>query len=310
MATNKDYYSVLGVAKSASQDDIKQAYRKLAREYHPDMVKSGDKATAEAKFKEINEAYQVLGDAEKRKMYDQYGSAAFSNGAQGNPGGFQGGQWGPFSYTYTNGTGAQGFGDIDPFEVFEDFFGFRGFGGGSRAPKRGKNLHYELQISFSEAVFGLEREITIESGKMKIRVPAGVRDGTELRFEGKGMPGANANISHGDAYITVRIIPPNEFKIVGEDILVLLEISFVQAILGDSIAINVVDTASKSGIGQVQLKIPSGTQHGTRFVVRGKGMPRLRGRGQGDAYVEVSVNMPAKISKKQKELLEEYKATI
>jgi len=311
MHANKDYYETLGVSKNATADEIKQAYRKLAREYHPDVAKNGDKAAAEKKFKEINEAYQILGDTQKRQTYDQYGSAAFANGGQGNPGGFQGGQWGPFSYTYSSGgqQGFGGFGDVDPFEVFEDFFGFKGFGG-NRTPRKGKNLYYELQISFAEAVKGLERDISIESGKLKIKVPSGVRDGTELRFEGKGMPGPNANIPHGDVFITIRVIPPKEFKIVGDDILVQVDVSFVQASLGDTITISVVDSEKPQGIGSVQFKIPAGTQHGTRFVLRGKGMPRLRGRGTGDAYIEVGVTIPTKLSRKQKDLLEEYRKSL
>lgn len=302
MNGSKNYYDILGIPKTSTAAEIKQAYRKLAREHHPDMVKDGDKAMAEKRFKEVNEAYQILGDPEKKKMYDQYGSAAFNQGA-GNPG--AGGQWGPFSYTYSTGSaGGQGFGDLDPFDVFEEFFGFRGFGG-SRKPRKGKNLHYELQLSFSEAVFGMEREISIESGKMKIKVPAGVRDGIEMRFESKGMPGPEGT-PPGDAYITLRVVAPKEFKVAGDDILVRAEIDFVVASLGGSINVPVVDTKTKSGIGSVEFKIPAGTQFGSRFVLRGKGMPRLRSKGFGDAYIDVIIKTPTKISKKQKELLEQY----
>jgi DnaJ-class molecular chaperone len=312
MNGNKDYYSILGIDKNATQDDIKKAYRKLARQYHPDMVKDGDKAAAEAKFKEINEAYQVLGDESKRKMYDQYGSAAFSGGSQGAGSGFGGfnqGQWGPFTYSYSNmgGTnGYEGFGDFDPFDVFEDFFGFRGFGGKSRAPKKGKNLHYELHVDFIEAIFGVEKDISIESGKLTIKIPAGIRDNTEMRFQGKGMPGPN-NTPNGDLFITIRVKQPKEFQVVGDDILIQTTIDFAQAILGDTIAIPIVDTSKINGINTTNLKIPSGTQHGTRFVIRGKGMPRLHGKGYGDAYVDVLIVIPTKINKKQKEVLEEYR---
>ena len=166
MASNKDYYQILGINKNASAEEIKQAYRKLAREHHPDMVKDGDKAAAEQRFKEINEAYQVLSDPQKRKMFDQYGSAAFSGGAQNAGAGFGGfnqGQWGPFSYSYTNGN-ANGFdfgGDFDPFDIFEQAFGFRGFGGRAQGPKKGKNLYYEIHITFAESVFGLEKEVNV-----------------------------------------------------------------------------------------------------------------------------------------------------
>lgn len=315
MPNGKDYYQVLGVSKNASEQDIKNAYRKLAREHHPDMVGEGDKTAAEKRFKEINEAYQILIDPQKRKMYDQFGSAAFSGaagaGAGAGPGGFsgfgQGGQWGPFTYSYTTSGGKNdfGFGDFDPFDVFEEFFGFRGFGR-SRQPKKGKNLYYEMVISFSEAVFGLEREISVESGKVKIKIPSGVRDGTEVRFAEKGMPGPSG-LPPGDLFITVKLAKPKEFKIYGNHLIVEKEIDFVQAILGDVVEIPVVDVSDKSGIGKTKLKIPSGTQHGTRFVVRGKGMPSLRGGKSGDVLVEVSVVMPQKVTKKQKDLLDQYR---
>jgi len=316
MPNGKDFYNILGVAKNASPQDVKNAYRKLAREHHPDMVSEGDKDAAEKRFKEISEAYQVLNDPQKRKMYDQFGSAAFAGGpgqGAGGPGGFsgfQGGQQGPFTYAYTSsgGKGAQGFGDFDPFDVFEDFFGFRGFGR-SRAPKKGKNLYYEMVISFSEAVFGLEKQINVESGKVKIIIPVGVRDGTEIRFAEKGMPGPGKGadkLPPGDLFITVRLVKPKEFRIYGNHLIISEEIDFTQAILGGTIEIPVVDTAQKSGIGKTKLKIPSGTQHGTRFVVRGKGMPILRSKRQGDVLVEVSVTIPKRLSRKQKELLKKY----
>lgn len=315
MASNKDYYQILGINRNASFDEIKQAYRKLAREHHPDMVKDGDKAAAEQRFKEINEAYQILSDPQKRKMYDQFGSAAFTGaaaGAQGSGGfgGFSQGKWGPFTYTYSTSPGGNaqdfGFGDFDPFDVFEQFFGFRGFGGARNVPRKGKNLYYEMRLDFAQAVFGLEKEIKIESGKVTIKIPAGVRDGTEIRFSGHGMPSPVQGGQSGDLFITVRVSAPKEFEFYGEHIVVKKEISFVTAILGGEIEIPTVDLNLKTGVGVTRLKIPEGTQHGTQFLLRGKGMPRFRGRGQSDVIVAVSVVIPKRVSRQQRELLEQF----
>ncbi len=313
MTSNKDYYQILGIGRNATGDEIKQAYRKMAREHHPDMVKDGDKAAAEQRFKEINEAYQILSDTQKRKMFDQYGSAAFSGntaGQQGSGGfgGFNQGQWGPFTYSYSSGGNSQdtGFGDFDPFDVFEQFFGFRGFGRSASTSRKGKNLYYEIRLDFAQAVFGLEKEIRIESGNVTIKIPAGVRDGVELRFTGYGMPSSSQQGQPGDLFITVRVSIPKEFEFYGEHILIKKEISFVQAILGGEIEIPTVDLNSKTGIGITKLKIPEGTQHGAQFLVRGKGMPRFKGRGQADVVVAVSVVIPKKLTKQQKELLQHY----
>ncbi len=314
MAIPKDYYQVLGVGKTATPEEIKLAYRKLAREHHPDMVKDGDKASAEQRFKEINEAYQVLSDPQKRKMFDQYGAAAFAGGAQnagqGGFGGFGGqqGNWGPFSYSYTSGGNAQDFGfgnDFDPFDVFEQFFGFRGYGSQQRAPRKGKNLYYQIKISFAEAVFGMEKEVKVESGSVKIKIPSGIKSGMELRFADKGMPGPQGT-PPGDLFLTVHIEAPQEFDFYDEYILVKKEISFVQAILGDNVEVPVVDLKSKNGIGTAKLKIPEGTQYGARFIIRGKGMPKLKGRGQGDVLVQVYMVTPKKVSRDQKDLLQKY----
>lgn len=304
MAADKDYYKTLGINKNASAEDIKKAYRKLAREFHPDMVKSEDKKAAEEKFKEINEAYQVLSDPQKKSMYDQYGTAA--PGFGGGPG-FSGqqGQWGPFTYSYSSSGGQNPFGDFDPFDVFEEFFGFRGFGG--RKPRKGKNLRYEMVITFAEAVFGVEKEVNVESGRVKIKIPAGISRGVDLRFPQKGMAGPNGAPA-GDLFITVKYNLPKEFnEMGGADLGVIKEISFVDAILGGTIEIPVVDTASKSGIGKAEFKIPAGTQFGTRFVIKGKGMPRVNDSGRGNVYVQVSIKLPDHLSRDQRNLLEEFR---
>ena len=311
MSTGKDYYQVLGVGKNATQEEIKQAYRKLAREHHPDVVKDGDKEAAEKRFKEINEAYQILGDSQKRAMYDQYGSSAFAGGPQGAGsqgfGGVNQGQWGPFTYSYTSNGQNYGFGDFDPFDVFEEFFGFRGFGGQRSAGRKGKNLYYELVVSFSEAVFGVEKQVSVESGKVTIKIPSGVRNGTELRFTGKGMPSSVSGGVSGDLYISVKVVYPKDFEIYGDDILVRKEIDFVDAVLGTSVEVPVVDLSGKDGLGTAKLKIPEGTQPGTRFMLKGKGMPRLQGRGQGNLVAEIRIVFPKKLSRAQRDLLERYK---
>lgn len=307
----KNYYDILGISKNASAEDVKAAYKKMAKEHHPDVAK--DKTAAEAKFKEINEAYQILSDPQKRKMYDTYGSAGpgFAGGGGQNPfaGGFggQGGQWGPFTYTYSS-NGGQGFGDVDPFDIFEDVFGFRGFGG-QRRPRKGKNLDYEMTITFADSVKGREEEININGKKLKIKIPAGIRDGNELRFEGYGEPGPQG-LPPGDLHITIRIYPHPVFQRFGDDVFIVKELNFVQAVLGDELEIPVIDPKSANGESVTKLRIPPGTQPNTEFRVRGKGMPRLRGSGQGDLIVRVLLKIPTRLSKEQKKLLDDYKKLI
>lgn len=287
---SKDYYDILGISKSATAEEIKKAYRKLAREHHPDMVKDSDKSTAEKRFKEISEAYQVLSDPSKRQMYDQYGHAGMGNG----------GNQGPFTYSYSGGSNPFGAGDFDPMDIFESFFG-----GGFRKPRKGKNLHYEMHIDFKDAVFGIEKEIEVESGRVKIKIPGGIRTGSEIKFAGKGMKASG--LPNGDLFITVRYRSPKEFEIVRENIVINTELDFSLAALGGEVEIPIIDLNKSSGIGKTKLKIPSGTQYGTRFLVRGKGMPRIHSSGQGDALVQVLVTIPKRLNRKQKKLLEEYK---
>ncbi len=301
---NKNYYNILGLSKGASQDEIKKAYKKLAKEHHPDMVDKADKEKAENRFKEINEAYQVLSDPQKKKMYDQFGTVNAGFGPQG--GGTRRGfnQEGPFTYTYTT-SGDSPFGNVDPFDIFEEIFGFRGYSGGRRS-QRGKNLYYEMRVSFADAVHGAEKTIKVESGSIKVKIPQGVRNGTEIKYRGKGMPGPN-KAPAGDLYITFRVETPKEFQRVGDNLGTTIEIDFVQAALGDKVEVPIVNLNSKSGIGKTKLKIPQGTQPRTQFRLRGKGMPRLSGNGRGDVIVEVFVKIPKRLSKKQRNLLEKYR---
>lgn len=300
MSAPKDYYELLGVSKNASDSEIKTAYRKLAREHHPDVVKDSDKASAEKKFKEINEAYQVLSDTQKRKQYDQFGHAAFQQGGGPGPSGFGGFGQGPFSYTYTGGDI-----NIDPFEIFEEVFGFRGFGG-SRAPKKGKNLYYEIRVSFEEAVKGSERKIKVESGDLIVKIPKGINDGQEMRYEGKGMPGPN-NLPAGDLIVAFRVAFPSSLERYSENVLQIVEVNFIDAILGGEIEVKVVDENSTNGISFKKVKVPEKLQFGSQIVLKGMGMPKLNSNYKGDMYLKVLIKFPEKLSKNQRKHLEEYR---
>ena len=311
--SNKNYYQILGIKKDSSEADIKKAYRKLAREHHPDMVDESDKTAAEKRFKDINEAYQVLSDPQKKKMYDQFGyvssSAAGARGGgpfgQGAPGG---GAWGPFTYSYSNAGGASNTGDFDPFDIFEDFFGFRGFSG-RRAPKKGKNLYYELHIAFKDAVFGLEKTVNVDSGKVTVKIPAGVHNGTEIRYAGKGMAGPQG-VPPGDLFLSIRVKLPDQYRRVGNTLGTTINVDMVQAALGDTVEVWAVNLKSKDGLGKVKVKIPAGTQHGAQIRLRGKGMPIMNSDRRGDVIVQVFVKVPKGLSKKQKEILKDYLKTI
>lgn len=286
MATKRDFYEVLGVNKTATAAEIKSAYRKLALQFHPDRNKAADAAE---KFKEISEAYEVLSNPEKRQTYDQFGHSAFdpSQGfSGGNP--FAGGgrtyRQGPFTYTYTTGGGNQGFdfgGFSDPFEIFESFFG------GGRSPfRQARQLpRYGLRIEFMEAAKGCERTIIHQGKEYTIKIPAGADDGTRIRFN--------------DFYVTIEVRPHPRFKRDEADIFIDEPISFSQAALGAVVPVPTLD-------GEVKLKVQPGTQSGTLVRLRGQGMPRLQSRGRGDQYVRLIVNVPSHLSRRQKQLLEEF----
>lgn len=276
MADNNDYYDILGVSKGASHEEIKKAYRKLALQYHPDRNKTKE---GEEKFKEVTKAYEVLGNEEKRKTYDQYGHAAFEQGAgQGGPFGGQGGQYGPFSYTYST-NGGQGFdfgGFSDPFDIFEQFFG-----GGQARPRRAV---YSITISFNEAVHGTEKEVTINNKSQKIKIPAGVDRGSRIRFD--------------DYDVVIDVTADPKFGREGYDIITQQDVSYAEAALGGDLKVETID-------GAVTIRMPAGTQPETLIRLSGRGVPRLRGGGKGDHYVKIKVTVPKKISRRQKELLEE-----
>ncbi len=303
-----DYYKILGVSKNATDDEIKKAYRKLAREWHPDVAK--DKENAEQKFKEINEAYQVLSDPKKRAQYDQFGEAAFggaSGGAADAGNGFGGAGFnpfgssgGPFTWTYTTSSTDSDFGD--PFDIFEQVFGFRGF---SNYRKKGRNVRYIFTIDFEDAIKGLEKTIDVDGQKLKIKLPAGVRDGTQIKFTGKGEPPRVQDGEPGDLYITIQVKPHPEFVRQGDDVFSVLVIDMAQAALGDKVEVKVIDPKSETGFSYKKVKVPAGTQPGSQIRLRNFGMPKLRGSGRGDHYITIKVEIPKKLTKDQKKCLEE-----
>ena len=277
MPTNRDYYDVLGVPKSASVEEIKKTYRKKALEFHPDRNKTKE---AEEKFKEVNEAYEVLVNSEKRKTYDQFGHAAFSQGAGADQGPFgAAGGSGPFTYQYS--TPSPGFdfeGFSDPFEIFEQFFGEMNPFSRARSVPR-----YGITLDFMEAAKGTEKEVSINGAKKKIKIPAGVNDGSRIRFN--------------DFYITIDVKPDEVFKREGDDVFVDQKISLKTAILGGKVEIPTID-------GKLNLKVRAGTQSGTMVRLGGKGISRLHGRSKGDQYVRFLVEIPNKLTREQKQALE------
>jgi len=282
-----DYYQILGVSKTATEADIKRAYRKLALQYHPDRNKGKE---AEGKFKEVTKAYEVLSDAGKRQTYDQFGAAAFEQGGPsgqgaGGPFGGFGGQQGPFTYTYsTSGGNPQGFdfgqGFSDPFEIFEQFFG-----GGNPFGRQQRRSTYSLTISFMEAVKGATKRVQLEGKTQTIKIPAGVDDGSRIRF--------------GDYDVVIDVTPDKKFKRQGYDIVTEEEITFPQAALGDTLEVETIQDS-------VRIKIPAGTQPETLIRLRGKGVKMIRGSGHGDHYVRIKITIPKNLSARQKELLKEF----
>lgn len=285
MTTKRDFYEVLGVSKTASAAELKKAYRQLALKYHPDRNKAADAAT---KFKEISEAYEVLSNSEKRQNYDQFGHAAFdpSQGFGGFGGAGQTYRQGPFTYTYTTGGGQGGgfdFGGFsDPFEIFESFFG-----GGSpfRASASRRMPRYGIRIDFMEAAKGCQRTLVHQGKEYTIKIPAGSDDGTRIRFE--------------KFYVTIEVQPDRRFKRDGLDIFIDEPISFSQAALGSVVTVPTID-------GELKLKIRPGTQSGTLIRLRGQGMPRLQRRGRGDQYVRLIISIPEHLTRRQRQLLEEF----
>lgn len=297
----KDYYETLGVSKTATQDEIRKAFRKLARQYHPDVAK--DKKTAEAKFKEINEAYEVVGDPEKRKKYDTLGKDWERGGGFQPPpgwgrsaGGQPGQPGGDFSF------GGTGFSDF-----FEQFFGGRQFGGHAGGGKftgfgmdeaaRGNDVEADLLVTIEEALHGTKKKISFRrNGSSKVetyevRIPKGVREGQRIRLAGQGEAGARRDLA-GDLYLRVRFAQHPDYRIVGSDLLAEVEVPVWKAVLGTELDVGTPD-------GNVRLKVPSGTQPGRKFRLKGRGLP-AGADSRGDFLVQVDVTLPATITDEER----------
>ncbi len=305
----KDYYKILGVEKGASQDDIKKAFRKLAHEHHPDKNKGN--AEAEKKFKEASEAYSTLSDAGKRANYDRFGAAGANMGGGGfNPGagGFGGGQgFGGFDFSQFQ---QGGFGgnfngqhvEFDLGDIFSDFFG-----GGSRRPRKGNNITIDLQVTFKEAIFGIEREISTGKEKFSIMIPPGMENGQGLRIAGRGEEGHAGQDGkqgpRGDLIVRVWVEESRTFRKEGFNLILDLPIKLTTALAGGSVDIETLE-------GKIEMKIPQGTSHGEILRVKGKGVPMtergIDGR-RGDILIVTHVEMPRKLSKNAQKLVEDLK---
>src|SRR5204863_1646406 len=304
----RDYYETLGVSKTASEDEIRSAFRKLARKYHPDVAK--DKKTAEEKFKQINEAYEVLSDPEKRRKYDELGEH------WNQPGGFQPPpQWGggqPGGYRWGGGEdggvefefGGTGFSDF-----FEAFFGggrgrsaFGGFGQRGVTAERGNDVEADIMVTLEEALHGSTRQVSLRRAGSKktetyqVKIPRGVREGQRIRLAGQGEAGERGGKS-GDLFLRVRLARHPDYSVEGNDLVQEVKIAPWQAVLGDQLILPTLE-------GSARLKLPPGTQGGQRFRLRGRGLPGVSGQ-RGDLYVAVQVSVPKKLSEREQEIWEQ-----
>lgn len=289
-----DYYKVLGVSKDASQDDIKKAYKKLARKHHPDLNQNDP--DAHRKFQEINEANEVLSDPEKRKKYDQYGEnwkhADQFEAQQNQQGHYQGDDGGGYWYS----SGDSGFSDF-----FEQMFGSRGSGKSRSYGFRGQDFTAELHLSLMDAAKTHKQVITVNSKNLRITVPAGITNGQTIKLKGQGGEGTNGGPA-GDLYITFIIAEDTTFKRAGDNLFVTAPLNLYTAILGGE---QIVDTMD----GKVKLKIEPGTQNNTKVRLKGKGFPVYKKDGQfGDLIITYSIDIPTNLSEKQKELFREIQS--
>ena len=292
----RDYYEILGVSKSASDDEIKKAYRKLAIKYHPDK-NPGDK-TAEEKFKEATEAYEVLSDKQKRSRYDQFGHAGVGSDG-GNP--FSGGNpFGGGNYNFNGNEFNFDFGGGGLDDILGNLFGFGG-GASRRRPSRGADYETSVTVDFREAIFGTTREISAPVAghkDLKVKIPAGIDDGMAIRLAGKGGDAPKGG-TPGDLYVRVRVKPDKSLTREGNIILSETHISMVDAALGCEVEVETVD-------GAVTMRVPAGTQSGTPFRLSGHGVPMRSDGARGPHIVTIIVDTPKNLSRKQKELLEEF----
>ncbi len=301
---SKDYYQALGISKSASQEEIKKAYRKLAMKYHPDH-NPGDQ-TAETRFKEVSEAYAVLSDPEKRRQYDMFGAEGFQNRFSQEDI-FRDFDFGSIFREF-------GFGGGRNQNIFTQFFGgastsaFRDRGPTHRQTRscrnagpafhKGQDLIYELSITLEDAAQGADKTIAFTSGgrqeQISVKVPPGVATGRRLRISGKGEPGAYGG-APGDLLIRVRVLDHPLFRRQGDDLTMTQEIRFSEAVNGTDIEVPTIDGKA------LRMKVPAGTQPNARLRIKGYGMPRMSGGGRGDCYVHVTVAVPRKLNRKQKD---------
>lgn len=286
----KDYYKTLGINKNSSEKDVKSAFKKLAKQYHPDKAKNdSQKKEYETKFKEINEAYQVLGDSKKRKQYDTFGSANYNNARGGS--GFD-----PFGRT--GGFNGANFDMNDLNDIFGDIFGF------SSRQRKGRDLRYALTIDFIESIKGIKKNISVNGHNISLNVPAGVRSGTLIKFANKGEAPGN-NIPPGDLIIEINVKPSQEYKRSGYDLYTTKEVTLKTALIGGEIDIKTVDENSKTGFKNVKMKIPEGTDSYTDFRLKSKGMPFQNGKSRGDLFVQIIVKYPNKLNSKQRKAISE-----
>ena len=306
--SGKDYYKVLGVPKSASAADLKKAYRKLAMKYHPDR-NTTDKG-AEARFKEINEAYAVLSNPEKRKQYDMYGAEGFEKrfsqeeifrdfdlGSIFREFGFGAGGGGRSQNIFGqffNGTGYQTRGRQGPF----------GAGAMGQQPSRGRDLVYELALTLEEVAAPTSKMVNYQvdgrQESISVKIPPGISTGKKLRLPGKGEPGSRGG-PRGDLYVQIRLLEHPIFRREGDDLYLEKEIRFSEALAGTEVDVPTIDGKT------LRLKVPAGTQCNAKFRLKGYGLPRMDGSGRGDAYARIVVSVPKKLSRKQKGLLDEMK---
>ena len=318
MPSKPDYYKTLGVSKNATPDEIKKAFRKLARKNHPDA--GGD----EEKFKEINEAYEVLSDEKKRALYDQFGTADQSRipynwgGGAGQGGTVNvnfddifgaGSSWSDILNSIRNGEGAFGtnwdFGDLGSF--FSGGAAGTGAGRGAARARKGADATVTLEVTFEEALKGVQKRITVrvpgssESQTIDVKVPAGAVDGGRLRIKGKGIPGTNGGTA-GDLLVTTKVAPHPYFTRKGADVHLTMPVSVAEAALGANVVVPVPDGS------KVRVKVPAGTQTGTVLSVRGKGAPKVKGSGTGDLKITVEVRTPKNMNAAQKKAMEDFLA--
>jgi curved DNA-binding protein len=297
---SKDYYNILGVGKNASDEEIKKAYRKLAMKYHPD--RNPNKKEAEERFKEINEAYAVLSDKEKRKQYDSFGAEGFQQRFTQEDI-FRGFNMEEILSNLFGGRGRREFrfGGRSGFD-FGDVFGRQaGYQDMGRMPQRGEDIVYEIAISLEEAASGGEKRVSYrKNGKVEeisVKIPRGIPSGKKLRLSGKGMEGRNGG-PQGDLYLQVSIKEHPFFKREGDNLLVEKEINFSEAVLGTTIEVPTLE-------GTKKVKIPPGTQSHTKMRLKGLGIPHFQGEGKGDEYVKVIVKIPKKVTEKSRGLIQE-----